>query len=73
VLGRIPPLLAVGWAGFIRALRCQSAREIVDDQGDVVVERAAREPRGGRELGIATNRLAPQLQETLAVLSKVVR
>jgi hypothetical protein len=59
VLGGVAPLPAVGRWRIIPADRSQSAREIINDSGDVIIERAAREPRGRRELRVTPNRLPP--------------
>lgn len=71
VLGRILSLLAVGRRRITRAIRPQAMREIIEDAWDVVIERAAREARASRKLGIAANRLPPLLQQMLTPLPEV--
>jgi hypothetical protein len=71
MFGGVATLLAIGRCWPLGTVRSQAMSEIIQDAGDVVVEGATREPRAGRELRIASNRLPPLLQQMLASLPEV--
>jgi hypothetical protein len=71
MFGGVSSLLAIGRCWPLRTVRPQAMSEIIQDARDVVVEGAAREPRAGRELRIASNRFPPLLQQMLASLPEV--